>query len=188
MWDSFPQNWKITKDNLVDRENPFARLSLNQFLNWAMTKISDRAKFDSQLNDVSINLFPEVDASTWANILIFVLAPYNSQNRMASILSIPRSFGYDFASVAFSSDEDYAKAVSLKKLQDEAGRQNAYELAVLIFPNFFTEKLLAEYIEETATLKYDESSSEEHKRLELLRIFKGIHSFLRDRNSLNPKK
>jgi len=188
MWDSFPEKWKITKENLVDKENPFARLSLHQFLDWAMNRILARPKSDFQLNNVAINLFPEVEASTWAMILIFVLSPYDPQNRIASILSMPRSFGYDFASAAFSFSEDYAKKVELKKLQDEARRQNAYELAVLIFPSFFTEKLLAEYIEEASKLKYDESSSEEHKRLELLRIFKGIQSFLQERDSHNPKE
>jgi len=179
MWSVFPNEWKITKENLINKENIFSKISLNEFLQWTNQRLLKRLDFDSQLNDVSINLFPEVEPATWANILIFVLSPYDPRNRVNSIISVRQSFGFDMKPTVFSLAEGgLEKHLESERLQKEAKRKNAYELAVLIFRNIFTKENLKSYIEEATVLKYPDTSTEESKRQEFIVIFNGMQKLV----------
>lgn len=85
LWRRFPNDWKITKANLTNNENLFSKTSLDEFIKWTRQRLLHRLDFDSPLNDLSINLFPEVEPTTWAQILIFALLPYDPENRIRSI-------------------------------------------------------------------------------------------------------
>ena len=67
-----------------------------------------------------------------------------------------------------------AEAKDKTKAQKLAEIKNTYELAILLFPNHFSKKLLQKYIEDTNKLKYPDDSEEERKRLKLLEIFQGM--------------
>jgi hypothetical protein len=183
MWSQFPNKWKITKENLIDKENLFSRISRHEFLQWTMQRLTVKRDTDLQLNDLSINLFPEVEPATWARILIFVLSPYNPENRVNSIIAVRRSFGYDMkaAFVSFS-EGDLKKQLESEMLQKEADRaralQNTYEFAAFLFPNIFTKENLKSFIQEATDLKYPENSMEEHNRQEFLEIFYGLQKVL----------
>ena len=70
----FPKVWKVTKNNLENKENIISKISLNEFLQWAQVRIWKMEEdFDSHLDDISRNLFPKVEPIIWAKILILFL-------------------------------------------------------------------------------------------------------------------
>jgi hypothetical protein len=88
----FPKKWKVTKSNLDSSENIITKISLNNFFEWAHDRIWQTSEEkDFPLNDVSTNLFPEVDPILWAKILIFIFAPY-SEDRLRSVIERPWNF------------------------------------------------------------------------------------------------
>jgi hypothetical protein len=85
----FPIRWKITESNLRDNKNVMCRISCKEFLGWARDRIWDpKEDFDKSLQEVSYNLFPEVDPLIWSEILLFVFSTYDPQNRVRSIILV----------------------------------------------------------------------------------------------------
>lgn len=179
MWSVFPNDWKVTKGNLVNKENVISKISLYEFMEWTQQRLSAKVDFDSQLNDLQTNLFPEVDPETWASILIFILSPYEPEHRVRSVVSVRRNFGYDLKSSVFAvSEGGLKKHLVLEKLEKDAKIKNAYELALLRFGNEFTEKNLNSYIQEVTELKYPDTSAEEHRRKEYKNIFEEMRKII----------
>jgi len=184
LWSNIPAGWKITKGNLEDKENLFAGISLHEFLDWAIIRVQMGKDFDPLLNDLSVNLFPEVDPRTWAVILTFCFSVFDPENRVKSVIERPWSFGYDFSATAFtvSEGETVEQKLEAMELQKEAIRktktQKAYELGLLLFPNVFEKKLVAKYVEEASNLKYTEDSTKEHRRVATLTILNDILAIL----------
>jgi len=180
MWNNIPVGWKITKDNLEDKENLFSKILLHEFLDWAIIRVQMGKDFDPLLNDLSVNLFPEVDPRTWAVILTFCFLVFDPNNRVKSVIEQPWSFGYDFGAMVFavSEGETIEQKLEAMELQREDLRktkaQKAYELGILLFPNVFEKKLLAKYVEEAYSLEYPEDSPKERRRVAILTIFNGI--------------
>ncbi|MEJ2255321.1 MAG: hypothetical protein P8Y75_13350, partial [Nitrospirota bacterium] len=88
----FPGSWKVTKGNLENSENIIANISLQNFFEWATDRIWQTNGISYfPLDDVSANLFPEVDPILWARILIFIFTPYG-ENRVRSVVERPWNF------------------------------------------------------------------------------------------------
>lgn len=184
----FPDKWKVTKDNLENKENIIVRISLYRFLEWAQNRIwKSEEEFDQNLDDVARNLFPETDPILWAKILIFVLSPYG-KNRVESVIERPWNFGF-IGRVKMN----WVPAENTdKKLKAKIGRtseaENTFELLYLLaktYPVFkiFSKKDLGTYVRLLINLKgkYSEGP-EETKRLRLLYIFRKMLEFLEDKN------
>jgi hypothetical protein len=186
-WESFPERWKVTKTNIKDHKNVSSKISLHEFLEWASHRIVDEQKFDAQLNDISNNLFPETDPSTWAAILIFVLAPYSDDNRVKSAIEQNWNFGYPlrplhvFFGPETTEEEAFKAAAERERKQEAEGTQNAYELALLLFSPNFTEELLKKYAKEVNDIQYEEKANprEYHRRLKFIGIFEGLMEILK---------
>lgn len=171
----FPEEWKITKNNLANKENTISRTSLNNFLNWARERICRaREGFDRDLDDISRNLFPEVNPILWAKILIFVFSPYG-ENRIKSVVERPWNFG--FVGRIYPGYPENSEGKFRKKINEVVSSttkrevNNTFELAFLLFPKDFSKKNLQKYIADLKKLRYDKDSKEEGKRLRLLAIF-----------------
>ena len=172
-WNCFPDEWKITKENVIDKNNVIAKITFETFLQWTNKRISKiEERHDQKLENVVHNLFPEVDPPTWAAILIFVFSPYTPENRVK--LAIERRWTFGIPRMRIFSGASLAEAKDKTKAQKLAEIKNTYELAILLFPNHFSKKLLQKYIEDTNKLKYPDDSEEERKRLKLLEIFQGM--------------
>jgi hypothetical protein len=182
----FPQKWKITKDNL--EKNTLAWTSWHNFQQWALHRISElKQKEDKKLDDVLANLFPEVKPDIWATILIFVYSP-EIENRVRTVIEQPlyfsglisrcdRSRGYSY--LPEESDEEFFSRISeIKQEQKKKEIRNTSELTCLLFRDQFSKENLQKYLEELATLKYQEDPEEERKRLILLNIFSEMLVFL----------
>lgn len=177
-WECFPDEWKITKGNVMDRNNIVVKITFRSFCQWASRRINEiEEHYDRKLDNIVYNLFPEVDPPTWAAILIFVLSPYAPENRVKLAIERNWTFG-GFSRIRTLSGDSLAEAEDNIKAQELAEIQNAYELAILLFPNHFSKELLLKYIEDTNKLKYPDNSLEERKRLRLLKIFQDILNIL----------
>lgn len=179
-WDNFPEEWKITQKNIENKENFVARISLDEFLGWASRRIMEaKEDYDRLLEVVSFNLFPEVDPSAWATILIFALSPFG-ENRVKSVIERLWTFGYLTRTRVFwgnISEEETIRIIKQQKLNEI---QNTYKLTILLcrivplFYDTFSRENLKKYIEEANKLKYADGSLEEHKRLELIKHLQGL--------------
>jgi hypothetical protein len=178
-WSSFPLEWKVTKNNLLDEKNLIARISCRAFIDWALNRIQSGQTFDRQLNDVSNNLFPEVHPEMWAMVLIFVFSPYSSENRVKSVVERPWTFGFILRPVVFFGEKKPEEIIKEQKAQEESEIQNTYELTHLLFPAVFTEELLKEYIKQAGELKYPDDSTENHRKAKLLELFSGLLASLK---------
>ncbi|MEM3641410.1 MAG: hypothetical protein QXH37_05780 [Candidatus Bathyarchaeia archaeon] len=177
IWDDFPDEWKVTKRNIENKGNLVVRITLNNFLQWAYQRIMEaKEDYDWQLENVSYNLFPELDPVTWAVILTFVFSPFG-ENRVKSVIERRWIFGFLTRIRTFSGISE-TEITEMVKRQESAEITSTYELATLIFGGVFTKELLEKYIKEAKDLTYDEGSPEERKRLKLLEVLQGILDFL----------
>jgi hypothetical protein len=175
--DFFPKKWKATKQNLTDPNNVISRIAWHNFLLWAQERIWKADKpFDKDLDEVSRNLFPEVDPILWSRILIFALSPY-AENRVKSAIERPWNFGSmgrirSFSEPLSESEDELRKDLArMFRSEEEREAQKTYELAFLL-GNIFDREHLSNYTKEAAELEYPKDTDEERKRLILLNIFK----------------
>lgn len=172
----FPKEWKITKSNLQDKDNIIAGLSLKNYIFWAQDKIqrnTNENKFDSQLDTVAANLFPELDPMLWAKLLTFIMRPWG-ENRMESLIQQETIFGHArpfFGVISGGSERDFfAQRDRVVNEQEKA----TLELAILIFPDSFTAEKMEEYLSELKKLKCAPDSIEEAGRKDFISIFEKI--------------
>ena len=167
----FLKEWQVTKKNLEDEKNIMVNIAFNVFLCWSQEKILEdkEEKLDKEIDTISKHLFPEVDSIMWDRILIFVLAPRTSKNKVKAVIERPWNFG--FAQEKYLDYyQNIRKADFLKKRSQRIDK--TVELALFLFPHHFTNKKLYKYITTIRRLKYKESSKEAYKQHQLLLIFK----------------
>lgn len=177
IWESFPEEWLVKKGNLENEENLISWTSLNKFLMWAQDRVQLAEETrDKQLDNVILNLFPEVDPRTWSIILIFIYSGGSIENGIKSATERPWNFGLIGRAVT-----GWGENLE-KKLEESIGEQerNTLELAPLIFKNQFTRECLERYIKELKQLVnvYSIGSRKEEHRIELLRIFEKMLSLI----------
>lgn len=186
IFDYIPTEWKVSKNNLDDRENIMTRITLIQFYDWAQMKIwPPDTKTILIVDEMIICLFPGIDPMTFAPILIFVLSPQVTENQVKFIIERPWNFGKihrPMPSRFFPSGierEAYMKIISddyeQKKKQET---EKTFELICLLFKNEFSKDKLKDYVIQTKSLTYPENPLNERKRIRLLNIFEGILLFL----------
>lgn len=169
----FPKEWKITKSNLENGENIISGISLQNFLEWSQERFwQSREELDQDLNDVSSNIFPEVNPILWAAILIFIFLP-SYEDRIRSIVERPWTFGY-MGRVRVLRDEK-------KDKEENSEDAKTFELAYFLFEKEFSKENLARYILSLEKLSYDKDSKEESHRSRLLFIFRGMLDFIKDK-------
>ena len=172
----FPEEWKITKNNLENKENIISKISLNEFLQWAQVRIWKMEEdFDSHLDDISRNLFPEVEPIIWAKILIFIFTGYG-RNRVKSVVERPWNFGYYGRIRVYSGSGKEVEVEFNRMVREEI--LNTYKLSYALFKKPFSKGSLEKYIESLKKLKYSEDTKEEKKREKLLKIFKELLNFV----------
>jgi hypothetical protein len=169
IWESyFPADWKITLNNLGER-NSISHITKKIFINWAKKRVQsaifrENVENDRHMDNVSWNLFPEVDPRIWAAILFFEFSPYDVTNRCQSVIESPWNFGlYGRTVVADSEKELQAKI-------DECV-QKTCKLALNMFSRTFTKQKLEKYIDELNKLQYPPESEQERKQKKLRQIF-----------------
>jgi len=182
----FPEEWKITKNNLENKENIISKILLKKYVQWAQIRIIQaKEDLDWDLDNISRNLFPEVGPILWAMILIFIFSPYGD-NRMKSVIERPWTFGLMGRLRIYSGDIEVSKEESNKKNEEEmqfaeeAETKNTFELACLLFKEKFSKDNLEKYIKSLKELdpEYKKDPDKEKKRLRLIDAFSEMLKFL----------
>ena len=180
----FPEEWKIKKINY--EKNIIAKKLYSEFLQWARERICQvKEEFDCDLDEISKNLFPEVEPILWARILIFDTL-YKYGNRMEFVLERPWNFGFAGRVRIYSRDIESSKVEPSRKMDEamqlaiEEETKNTFELAYLLFKKEFSKENLEKYIKSLRELEpeYKEDSEKEKKRLRLLNTFNEMLKFL----------
>ena len=181
IWEQFfPKEWKITKTNLLDKENKLlSNLSTIYFLNWARERISQsKEEKDLVLGEFSRDLFPEVEPNLWTKLLVFIFSEYKKKNRVKLTIEKPWDFGPITRVKLYSMEKD--KEEMSKKISEDIEREElrTLELACLLFKEEFSKENIVQYIKEIKDLKYPKGSNEENEKIELLDIFNGMLEYL----------
>lgn len=180
IWSSyFPQEWKITRQTIEDKQNLMAKLWLDYFINWAKQRIwkhysnNTETKLDKQLEEVTAGLFPSVDPITWAIILTFLMRPWSDGERIKDLVEIPRKFGLVSRVHVMWGDDENKFFEQMKK-----ERNNAIELALILFSSEFSREKLQGYISDLKKLSYEEGSRKTKNKNQIQKIFDDMISCL----------
>lgn len=179
IWENFPKDWRIPS-NVGEQPSKVQLKILEEFVNWAKERIENvKDEFDWALDDVSRNLFHDVEPSKWAKILLFALTPSDINSRVQKVISKQWTFGFGGRIRVSNSIEE---ARELSRSLDESETFNTYKLtfSIVFLSRLFTKENLVNFINQAESLKYEVNSSEEHKRQSLLILFKGLENFLKE--------
>jgi hypothetical protein len=101
----FPNEWKITKKNL--EENKIARAMFRFYIEWIQSRTRTDEEWDKPLDEISRELFPELDPSWWAELMTYMIRPWGD-SRIISLLEAGPNFGFigrSFGGVNLSTEE-----------------------------------------------------------------------------------
>lgn len=169
----FPESWKITISNL--KTNKISNIWYARFLDWSRSRIwkdENNEDWDKEMEELSRELFPNVDPITWAKIYTFVMRPW-SQSRIQQTIEKGVKFGYAGRVISGWGDDFES---NFSKIY-EAELESTFDLTMYLFGSIFTEDNLDNWIAELETLNYSEESSEFKRK----QVWKGIFSALRKR-------
>jgi len=171
IWDHyFPQALKVTKNNLTGNKSLLSNISLMQYINWAETRLwrNGNNEIDLVLEEVSKNLFPDVEPYSFAMLITFMLRPFG-ENRVKSLLDSPRTFGY--MGRIFIGDrlgEEGENAYRENVAQQEIA---TIDLVYFIFKNVLTDDLINKTLLEISQFENEPGSDKEIEKNNLLRYF-----------------
>ncbi|MBU1151261.1 hypothetical protein KJ632_00355 [Patescibacteria group bacterium] len=189
MWDNaFPNNWLVRRSQLLSQDNPFAGIALNEFVKWMRSRLRSHELSktpDLLLEEVSSNLFPEVNNADWAVVLIFYATCGHEPNaRCKSVVEKFWSFGFGTTPTLHDIPEkDGVNEVFKRARADLRNRRKATFELVYSLPQlqlFFSEQNLVADIDELETLDiYEEKSLEAAHRFKLLTLCRDMLAYLR---------
>ena len=184
----FPKEWKVTKENLQDKNNIIAQVSLNNFLFWAQDRIrssNSDSKTDFDLDNVASNLFPSVSPPLWAKLLTFLMRSWGD-NRMKSLVELGTNFGFAsrpmFGVIRGGSEKEFLAQMGENVRAQE---RSTLELAALLFPHEFRADKLDGYLADLLKLRYDTESMEDGRRKDFISIFQNMKSISKEQ--INPQ-
>ena len=170
---NFPLKWKVNIANLTSDEHILPYTTLNNYLSYSSDRIANPIEgMDYNLDEITRNIFPEVDPILWAKILIFLFSPYG-ENRAKSVIERPWNFGVFGRTHVYSTD-----SVSIREKVFKTEEAATLELATILFKEDLSTANLDMYLEELESLKYDDESEYGKKRKRLLSLFKSMKSYV----------
>lgn len=152
-WRAYPEEWKVKSLNLENKKLiPF--ITLKEIILWSERRVSDEfldnklgtsnSTYDSKLNKVFYNLFPDTEPISWANIFTFLFFPY-SHNKMEEIIKSRRAFGM-FGRVTIAWGENSSASEKMEMQHILGVEENTkllrfiYRIIPTVFPNYGTIK------------------------------------------------
>lgn len=117
-WENFfPSSWFITNKNLKGDAYSVAKGWNKLYLGWARDRIWEGEDYDTVLESVTRNLFPEFDPMLFADFLTFLVTPYSEGHRIAALASGHKIFGLIGRIYTFDGSE--SDAVTNQKVSEE---------------------------------------------------------------------
>lgn len=192
-----PGEWKVTQAGVESDYPVLPRVSFDQFMHWTQGRLRQNKEtdFDEELNEISENLFPEIDPVSWAQTLIFTLSPFNISGRVESVIKTRWTFGFATRIRMFSGyveenkEELFERAEKESTLEIDSDKKRTYEFVIClrsfvpIFYHTFTRENLESFISQAKALDYPAISDEERKRRGLLELFEGLLKVSRNQSN-----
>lgn len=154
IWKSyFPKNWKVTKNNL--QKYILSRIWFDHFLQWVRPRLQvSQKEYDQELDEVSREMFPDVDPIVWANILSFIFRSWSGSSRAKGIIESKINFGRIGNVFSGWGGDVENNFYNFQNTQFE----NAIDLAVFLFGRVFTMENLDKWIKEISEASYEKES------------------------------
>jgi len=141
IWSIFPEEWKVTLDNVANEDNLIMYLWFDNFLRWAHSRINgSKNYYDKELDDIARNLFPKIDPMWWAEILTFVLHGGCADIEIRYLVEHRPLFGS--VGRAHSGSGSFAEAQKSMDAQIDSEHKEVIGLALKLFPGYFTKECL----------------------------------------------
>ncbi len=188
----FPGEWKVTVKNIQDEQNIIPRLSWIIFAQWCSERIANAGNdstYDGTLEDVARNLFPETDPFVWARLLIVALCPHDPEHHISSVLEAGWTFGHVGRIRTFSGStlDDETAMQSIMREQEREEMNTTFELAFNLLGKYFIAERLSQYIAELEEIPKLDDEKREYKKEQLVRIFKKMLEYQRNKHSKDNK-
>ncbi len=182
----FPDSLKVHSATVVT--DTLQHAVLNQYLPWAGGRIgrtNAKKEYDSSLDEVTENLFPEVDPILWAEILTFVFSPYNPKDRLKYVIEQrPLIFGSSrmtmYSGYVDDKEDSQKKATEFFQSVRESEKDETLKMLdsfIKIIPLFhqtFSKENLLDLIRQSEALTYPEDSENEERKKTLTEVFKEL--------------
>lgn len=183
----FPEEWKIKENELKD--NLVQITLLNNYLNWAQRKIWDSQnqknnKFDSNLETVTYQLFPEIDPSTWAYWLTFLINPYPDNKRVEEFLKTHKIFGFGSRVITYTGEHTQEEINKMLNKSIAGQIKATHEFLIKRFPVWFSVEKLKKYKSEVQSLQFEEHDI---KLLRKKSFIKQLDAIIRLQEKKKPK-
>ena len=172
LWRYFPHNWKITINRIEDKENVISKILCSRFMDWSFKRIweAHTETFDATLEEVARELFPDVEPTLWAPILIFVFR-YSVGKSVKLVIEAPWTFGFISFDVSFwAGNKRDIKSYYEKK------KKNTYELAKILFSDILNRENINKYLNEIRELEESKIYEKDERKLYKLNTLKEIFS------------
>jgi hypothetical protein len=181
--DFYPEEWKFTYENLVEKKNKVALSLFHKFLEWGHNRMLNGEAVNKELDNVADNLFPDVDPIIWARILEFKFAPCVRDKHLAYVIGKTGNFGLGKSyKVQDWTDDEQAR---MQRLADEDEAQMKETVKLTNGIGLFNVKSLEDALKEVAELEKNRDLTDREKRK--LAQHKVIFTRLKQDLDDNPK-
>ncbi|MFP4172736.1 MAG: hypothetical protein ACLFV4_07465 [Candidatus Hydrogenedentota bacterium] len=187
--ETFPKEWKITKNSLQDKTNPIPSLWLYVYGKWFLDRRREQGRtegsYDRVVDTVTKGLFPTVEPTTWLLLLDFLFGDYSGPDPIADKVRcfLERESRFGALGRVYGGRWTDEESTLEEKIQEE--RREALELASFVFPNEwsgFPRELSREKVDKYVAVLQDPGTAsnpnEDRRRKELLGILQEIQQLL----------
>jgi hypothetical protein len=177
---TFPQKWRITKNNLkAESTGIYTRELWQGFARWAIDRIGRATdKTDEEMEAIVREFFPDVDPILWSRLLIFSLTPPYSENRVKLFVERPWNFGLFGRIRSFVGDISQSSFA----IEEEAGTHSTIELAFALFKNDYNSESLKKYLSELECFNYDDNDRLLQRKIYLIGIFNKMRQIMQEKS------
>ncbi|MDD5749769.1 MAG: hypothetical protein PHO91_03215 [Patescibacteria group bacterium] len=173
---NYLKDWQVTYEGWLSGNN-IIRIIFVEYFNWSIERIrfsKNQGRFDKNLDSITYNLFPEIDPISWSYLLLYVVLPYDSENKLKTLVEYKKGFGFIGRIVASFNDieKDFGK------IQKEY-INNSIKLARTIFPSVFEQNAIKSAIDDLEKIDYKGRDRDEKEltRKRLLELFNNVLNF-----------
>lgn len=191
-WEGFPDEWKVTFENLNNENKEVALIWLDAYMRWITSRklevSHDEFTIDRAADRATEKLLPRVEPMLWAKMIVLHWSPFGSNadedfttSQVRNFIEHSRTFGHmsrpgEFSLVTKedpnSAEREFEKRES--ELETEVFNLNKH---VNIFPRFRTKESIDEYIQAAKKLKFVDEY-EKRDQISLIAMLKQIKETL----------
>lgn len=191
-WHDFPDEWKVTDENLTNSNKDYAFVWLNAYMRWITSRriysSSDDFILDKAIDRVTEHLLPKIEPILWGQMFSLHWAPYGTHegedNHTAQVrnwIQSNRTFGHisrpgEMTLITAEDPDAHEREFWRRETEQE---QEIYNINkhTNVFPRFRTIESLQEYINAAENLALDDER-EVNMQANLIAMLRSIQKSL----------